>query len=111
MALQSSQSIPANLLTTPTAITPTTSDTFASGSFGPTGLLMRVITTGTATNVAIQDPGTTGLGNAGTPTSLSAPATGARMLLIPRAAINPATDLATVTFSSITGATYEIYRI
>lgn len=110
MALQSSQSIPANTLTTPAAITPTASDTFASGSFGTTGLLMRVITTGTATNVSILDPGTTGLGNAGTAASLSAPATGARMLLIPRAAINPSTDLATVTFSSVTGATYELYR-
>jgi hypothetical protein len=110
MALQASQSIVA-AGTTPSAITPTASDTIASSSFGDQGVIMRVITTGTSTNVAIQDPGTTGLGNAGTVTPVAAPSTGVRMILIPRAAISPATGLATVTFSgALTGVTYELYR-
>ena len=111
MALQVSQSITAAALLTPTAITPSASDTFAESSFGTTGMVIRVITTGTATNVGVQDPTVTGLGYAGTVPTLAAPSTGARMLLIPRAAISPSTGLATVTFSgALTGVTYELYR-
>jgi hypothetical protein len=110
MALQVSQTI-LQTGTTPTALTPSASETIASGSFGPTGVAARIITTGTATNVATLDPSATGLGNPGTVTPLAAPATGVRMLLIPRAAINTATDVATVTFSgALTGVTYELYR-
>lgn len=110
MALQASQSIvPAG--TTPTPITPTASDTIASSSFGDQGVAMRVITTGTSTNVTVLDPGASPLSNAGTPTPVAAPATGVRMVLIPRGAINPANGLATVTFSgALTGVTYELYR-
>ena len=112
MALVTSQSIPAGALTTPTPITPTASDTIAEGSFGPNGCIMRVITTGTATNVQVLDPGFSPSSNPGTPPSLAAPATGNRMLTIPRQAINPASGLATVTFSgALTGVTYELYRI
>lgn len=97
--------------TTPSAITPSTSDTIAAGQFGATGCIMRVITTGTTTNVAVLDPGRTALGNPGTVTALAAPATGVRMLLIPASAVDQATGLATVTFSgALTGVTYELYR-
>lgn len=110
MALQASQSV-VQTGTTPAAITPAASDTIAESSFGPAGVYMRVITTGTATDVAVQDPGTTPQGNAGTVTPVSAPATGVRMILIPRTAINPSTNVATVTFSGArTGVTYELYR-
>jgi hypothetical protein len=114
MAALSSQSFaatagpPAN--TTPTPITPTASDTIARTQFGPNGCVLRVITTGTASNISISDPGTTPSSNPGTVTPLAAPATGVRMLPIPLAAINPATDLATITSSSQTGLTYELYR-
>jgi hypothetical protein len=112
VALQSSTSVPAGALTTPVPLTPSASDTFASGSFGATGLLLRVITTGTATNVDVTDVGPTPLGRAGVAAPLAAPATGARMLLVTRAAINPSTDVATITFSgALTGVTYEAYRI
>lgn len=110
MALQASQSV-VTTGTTPAAITPTASDTIAEASFGVNGVYMRVITTGTTTNVAVQDPGATPSGNPGTVTAVAAPATGVRMILIPRSAINPATGLATVTFSgALTGVTYELYR-
>jgi hypothetical protein len=111
MTLQVSTSIPNGALTTPVPLTPAASDTIAAGSFGPNGCLIRVITTGTATNVSITDPNLTLLGNAGTSASLACPATGARMLPIPVGAINQATQLATVTFSgALTGVTYELYR-
>lgn len=109
MALQPSQSI-ITTGTTPSAITPTASDTIAAASFGTEGVIMRVITTGTLTNVSVLDPNVTAQGNPGTVTAVACPATGVRMILIPVSAINTATGVATVTFSSITGATYELYR-
>jgi hypothetical protein len=78
MTLQTPQSV-VTTGTTPTPITPTASDTFPVGSFGPAGMFLRVITTGTATNVAIQDPGFTSISNPGTVTAVAAPATGVRM--------------------------------
>jgi hypothetical protein len=110
MALQASQSVVITG-TTPSAITPSASDTIAASSFGAAGVYMRVITTGTSTNVAILDPGSTAQGNPGTVTAIAAPATGIRMVLIPNTAINASTGVATVTFSgALTGVTYELYR-
>lgn len=111
MALQSSaQSITSGAFTTPSAITPTASETFAAACFGQQGMALRVITTGTLTNVSVLDPGVTPSGNPGTVSSLASPATGARMLLVPRSAISASTGVATVTFSgALTGVTYEIY--
>jgi hypothetical protein len=110
MALQASQSV-VTTGTTPAAITPSASDTIAESSFGPTGVYLRVITTGTATTATVADPGTTPSGNPGTVTGVTNPATGVRMVLIPRSAINPSTSLATVAFSgALTGVTYELYR-
>lgn len=110
MAALTSQSI-VRTGTTPSAITPAASDTIAAGQFGPNGLAMRVITTGTASNISVLDPGLTPSGNAGTVVALAAPSTGVRMMLIPLAAIDSATGNATVTSSSQTGLTYELYRI
>jgi hypothetical protein len=111
MAALTSQSI-VMAGTTPTPITPTASDTIAATQFGPNGCAMRINTTGTATNVAILDPGTTGLSNPGTVTPLAAPATGNRMMLIPLGAVSPATGIATITFSgALTGVTTELYRV
>lgn len=110
MTLQVSQSV-VTTGTTPAPLTPAASDTIAAGSFGPAGLNARVITTGTATDVAVLDPNLTAQGNAGTVVPVSAPATGIRMVFIPVSAINPATGVATVTFSGArTGVTYELYR-
>ena len=111
MALQNTAQsiIPAG--TTPNPITPTASETIAASCFGQQGVAMRVITTGTATNVAVLDPGATPQGNPGTVTAVAAPATGVRMVLVPNSAVNSATGVATVTFSgALTGVTYELYR-
>jgi hypothetical protein len=112
MTLQASQTVSAGALSAPVPLTPAASDTIASGSFGPAGVLMRVITTGTATNVVVLDPGFSPSSNAGTPPTLAASATGVGETLIPLSAINPATGVATVTFSGArTGVTYELKRV
>lgn len=96
---------------TPVPITPTASDTIGAASAGPNGWTMRVITTGTSTNVVVVDPGKTPLGHTGTGDTIAAPATGSREAPIPLGAIDPATQLVTVTFSgALTGVTYELYR-
>lgn len=109
MTAQSSQAVTQAGIT-PAQLTPQTTDTINEAQFGPFGLMARIVTTGTATNVTVSDPTLTGLNNVGTPAVLAAPATGVRALFIPRAAINPATGVATLNFSSVTGVTYELYR-
>lgn len=108
MALQTPQSVVA-AGTTPAAFSPNASDTIPGSTAGPNGWFLRVITTGTATNVAILDPGFSAISNAGTVVPVAAPATGIRMILVPRGAID-STGVATVTFSGArTGVTCEIY--
>lgn len=109
MAALASQSLLATG-TTPTPITPTASDTIAQAQFGPNGCLLRCITTGTPSNITVSDPGTTALGNPGTASAVALVATGSKMIKIPTAAINPSTGNATVTSSSQTGLTYELYQ-
>lgn len=108
MTLRTPQSVVA-AGTTPTAITPTSSDTFPGSAFGPAGVYLRVITTGTATTASVQDPGFTPSSNPGTVTGVVCPSTGSRMILVPRTAVDT-TGVATVLFSgALTGVTYEIY--
>lgn len=100
--------------TTPVPITPTASDTIAAGQFGPAGVSMRLITTGTTTTLTVADPTTTGLGNPGTVTGVVMPATGVREIFIPLAAINQAASppSASLAFTgALTGVTYELYRV
>lgn len=115
MTLQATQSIAvpsSGALTTPNALTPAATDTFAESSFGPNGLWLLVITTGTSTNVTVLDPGVTpGLGYAGTVPSLTGTATGHRAVFVPRSAVNPSTGVASVTFSgALTGVTYYAFK-
>lgn len=112
MTLQNTQSV-VTTGATPAALTPAATDTIAEGSFGSVGLYARVITTGTATNVTVLDPGVTStLGSPGTPAAVACPATGIRMIYIPRAAVNQTTGLASITFSGVlTGVTYELYKV
>lgn len=111
MALQASQT-PTTTAAAVVPLTPSASETIAAGSFGVNGVLIRVITTGTATTVTTLDPGFTPSSNVGTPTGQVMPATGSRQWLIPNSAVNPNTGVATVTFSgALTGVTYELTRI
>lgn len=95
--------------TTPVPITPTASDTIAGATSGPAGWNLRVITTGTASNISVLDPGFTPQSNPGTVTPLAAPATGVRMVFIPKQAASLASGNVTITSSSQTGLTYELY--
>lgn len=109
MALQVSQSV-TTTAAAPVPITPSASETITESSFGPTGVLIRVITTGTATTVTVTDPGVTPSNNPGTATGQVMPATGTREFFIPRSALN-SSGVATVTFSgALTGVTYELKR-
>jgi hypothetical protein len=96
--------------TTPAPITPTASDTIARSQAGPNGWTMRIITTGTVSNIVVVDPLKNALGHQGTGVTIAMPATGIREIPIPLLAIDPATDNVTVTSSSQTGLTYELYR-
>jgi len=98
--------------TTPAPYTPTASDTISAGDIFPGGgCVIRVVTTGTATNVSVNDPNTTSQGNPGTVTAVACPATGVRYILIPVTAVNPTTQVATVLFSgALTGVTYDIVK-
>ena len=110
MALNAAQSV-LTTGTNPAPYTPTASDTIAAADILSTGgCVMRVVTTGTLTNVSILDPNLDIQGNPGTVTPVACPATGVRYILIPVAAINTATQVATVTFSSITGCTYDLIK-
>jgi hypothetical protein len=116
MTLQVSQTISGpggqTTLTTPTALTPAATDTIDQSSFGPTGLIMFVVTTGTQTDVTVLDPSTTPTGYAGTVPTLTGTATGHRAIFVPRTAISPSTGVATVTFSGArTGVTYYLMRV
>jgi len=98
--------------TTPAPFTPTASDTFSANDVIPGGgMALRVVTTGTATNVAVLDPNVTAQGNAGTVVAVACPATGVRYILIPTSAVNASTGVATVTFSgALTGVTYDAIK-
>ncbi len=111
MTLNAAQSV-VTTGTTPAPFTPTASDTIASGDIIPGGgCVLRVVTTGTATNVAVQDPNVTSQGNPGTVTAVACPSSGVRYILVPTQAVNNSTGVATVTFSgALTGVTYDLIK-
>jgi hypothetical protein len=111
MTLNAAQSV-VTTGTTPGPFTPTASDTISANDIIPGGgCVLRVITTGTVTTVSVQDPNLTSQGNPGTVTGVTMPATGVRYILVPVAAVNPATGVATVLFSgALTGVTYDIVK-
>lgn len=97
---------------TPTPVAVSASDTIAAGQFGPTGCILRVINAGgTPDLVGVTDPNLTVIGGIGAVPTVSVPATtGIRMILIPAAAVNQATQQATVTHTFTTTVTCELYR-
>lgn len=111
MTLNAAQSV-VTTGTTPAPYTPTASDTISANDIIPGGgCVLRVVTTGTATNVSVNDPNLTAQGNAGTVVPVACPATGVRYILVPVSAVNPSTGVATVLFSgALTGVTYDIVK-
>lgn len=113
MTLNAAQSV-VSTGTTPAPFTPTASDTISAADIDPTnGCVLRVVTTGTATNAAVLDPNLTGSGNPGTVTPVACPATGVRYIYVPPSAVNRSANpaVATVTFSgALTGVTYDLIK-
>jgi len=110
MTLNAAQSV-LTTGTTPAPYTPTASDTISANDIIPGGgCVLRVVTTGTATNVAVLDPNVTAQGNPGTVTAVACPSTGVRYIYVPPGAVNSA-GVATVTFSgALTGVTYDLIK-
>jgi hypothetical protein len=111
MTLVAAQSVGNLALVTPTSNSVTVSDTISGNDIIPTGgCLLRITTSGTVINVSVLDPNSTVQGNPGTVSALVMPSSGSRYLLVPVAAVNPSTNVATVTFSTTTGGTYEVIK-
>lgn len=96
--------------TAPTAVS--ASDTIAESQFGPIGVEARVVNGGASSDtVTVVDPGSTPLGNAGTSKTYAVGNGTFAKFLIPRAAINSSTGVATVTHSYTTTVTIELTRV
>lgn len=110
MALLTAVSV-TSTATTVTGAAVSASDTIAAADIGVNGALLNVNNgSGGSINVTLLDPGTTGVGNAGT-TVPQAVANGAdRWFRITPAHVNPATGVATVTYSGTTTVTYKLIR-
>lgn len=109
-ALTSSSVTIAGLLAAPLAVA--ASDTIAEAQFGANGVYLRVINGGGSPDVVtITDPNTTVIGSAATNPTVSVTNATTKTIYIPRAAINPATGLATVAHSFTTSVTYELQRV
>lgn len=103
-----------SVLTTATTVGPnavSASDTIAAADIGTNGALLNVINgSGGSINVVLVDPGTTAAGNTTTAPN-QAVANGAdRWFRVTQAHVNPATQVATVTFSGTTTVTYKLIR-
>ena len=98
----------------PSAVTPGSTITISAADIGTRGVILRVITSGTATNVTVDDPGPTPMGNAGdtSDTAVAIGSTGSKMILVPPSAVDHTADppVATVAFSATSGVTVEAYR-
>jgi hypothetical protein len=93
---------------TPTFTTPTTSDTITFDS----GLILYVKVGGTATTIGITIPGNQPYsGTATTDITTGSVTSQERVFYIARDAVDPATNLVTVTYSQVTGVTSALFKI
>lgn len=84
------------------------SDTLTASDIGTNGVLLRVNNGGGAPiNVTVSDPGSTGVGNAGTPAAQAVANGTAGWFRILPGNVNISTGLATVSYSATTSVTYE----
>lgn len=111
MALITVASVPGQSAVNVAGTAVASSDTIAAADIGTNGVLLNVINgSGSSINVTISDPGTTDVGNAGT-TTPQAVANGAdRWFRITPFHVNPATGVATVSYSATTTVTYKAIK-
>jgi hypothetical protein len=108
-ALTATNSVLAGTL--PSAVAVSASDTIAAGQFGPTGVDLRVINGGGSPDtVTIADPNLTVMGSAATNPTVSVTNATTKVIFIPVSAINPSTQLVTVTHSFTTSVTCEVWK-
>lgn len=100
---------PVSTGTVVTALTPTVSDTISISVLGDAGCNLRVQTTGTLSNLTVSDAGTTQAGNATTATAIAMSATQIKVIYISPKRVDSVTQVVTITASSVTGMTYELY--
>lgn len=91
------------------------SDTIDGSAIGDRGLVLDVNNaSGGSINVTIGDPGTTPAGNpaSGTPAGrvVAVPAASQRQIFVGPRNVDPATGVATVSYSATTSVTAEVYR-
>ena len=97
---------------TPSAVAVSSSDTIAQAQFGPVGLLVRVINAGASPDtVTIVDPNLTAIGSAATNPTVSVTNGTTKEFLLPAAAVNQSTGLATLQHSFTTSVTIELKRV
>ena len=97
--------------TTVTGAAVSASDTIAAADVGVNGCLLNVNNgSGGSINVTLLDPGTTDVGNAGTTTPQAVANGTDRWFRITPLHVNPATGVATVTYSGTTTVTYKLIR-
>lgn len=111
MALLATQSITSAGLTPTTAAASVGGDTVQPASLADDRVTLYVNNaSGSPITVTIADPGKTPAGNAGTAPAVSVAATTAMYIPIPAGAINPATGLASITYSAVTTVTVAALR-
>jgi hypothetical protein len=87
------------------------SDTIAAADIGVNGALLNVINgSGGSINVTLLDPGTTDVGNAGTAVLQAVANATDRWFRLSPFHVNPATGVATVTYSATATVTYKLIR-
>jgi len=111
MAQLTAVSVPTGQATAVAPLAVSASDTILASDIGENGALLNVINgSGGSINVTILDPGTTAVGNVGTAVAQPVPNGQDRWFVIGKGHVNPATGVATVTYSGTTTVTYKLVR-
>jgi hypothetical protein len=87
----------------------TASDTITQTQLGTQGVNIRMATSGTPSNVTVSDSGLTQASNPATVTAVALSATQVKLVYVSPSQVNLGTGLVTITSSSQTGLTYEVY--
>lgn len=101
--------VPAAAGTTVTSNSPSASDTVSSTQLGTQGCNLRIQTAGTGSNVTVSDAGLTPASNPATVTAVVMAATAVKVVYISPAQVNLSTGVVTITSTSQTSMTYELY--
>jgi hypothetical protein len=111
MALITVNAVPGQTKVVVAPLAVASTDTISANDIGDRGVLLQVINgSGVSVNVTISDPGSTVVGNAGTPTAQPVAAGTDGWFRILPAHVNQGTGVATVSYSATTTVTYKAIR-